>query len=267
MRRSVAAAAVMTWTTSATADCPEPSSSAVLVEVAQRAESALALADADAYRSADDDMHRLLPCIDTLIPVDLAASVHRTSGVRAFLDRDLERAELRFATARMLAPGYTWPDALLPPSHPIRSAYIRTPLMGLMFEIPARPRRGFVAVDGRIGQGRLEGLPSIFQAVGSDGVATQTVLLAPNAPFPSYAERGNRRVRPSTIGSIGAFIGAAVFFGAALDARHRYNDLDTPYEALDGHKSRITAFSITSMALVTIGTGAGIAAVVPRTSR
>jgi hypothetical protein len=255
------------WGALAQANCSEPASAARIEEATVRATEALSRADAGAYRSAHDEATSLIPCLDALVPVDLAAAVHRMGGVRAFLDRDLERAHLRFATARMLAPLYQWPDELLPPTHPIRSAYLELRLTGMRFDVPPPPRRGIVATDGRIGQGRLEGLPAIFQRIENDGSPTDSRMLEPMDDYPEYLHRQKRRVRPATIVAIGAVVASGLFYYAAVDARGTYNDLSTPYSELDGHRTRIVAFSVTSGVLLAAGTGSGIAAVIPRSRR
>jgi hypothetical protein len=167
----------------------------------------------------------------------------------------------------MLDPDYEWPDELLPPTHPIRSAYLELPLTGLRFDVPLRPRRGIVATDGRIGKGRLEGLPTIFQLIDNDGTPSDSRLLEPLDAYPEYARREKRGVRPMSIAAIGAVVASGVFYYAAADARGTYNDLSTPYSELDGHRTRIVAFSLTSGILLAAGAGAGVAAVVPRTRR
>ncbi len=255
------------WGAVAHADCPEPASAVRIEETTARATEALSRADADAYRAAHDEATALIPCLDALVPVDLAAAIHRMGGVRAFLDRDLERAHVRFASARMLDPNYEWPDELLPPSHPIRSAYVEVALTGMRFDVPVSPRRGIVATDGRIGQGRLEGLPTIFQLINNDGTPADSRVLEPMEPYPEYAGQQKRRIRVTSIAAVGAVVGAGLFYYAAADARGTYNDLSTPYSELDGHRTRVVAFSLTSGILLGAGAGAGIAAVLPRKQR
>jgi len=255
--------AALIWTARAHAQCEELVTSDALAEQAEVAEQALAAADADAYRTAHDTMVGMVPCLGRMLSTPTAAELHRTGGVRAFLDRDLERARIRFAAARLLDPDYEWPDALLPPSHPIRTAYMEESLRGRMFDVPKRPRRGVVAVDGRIGEGRLEGLPATFQLIDNNGEAELSVLLDPFDDFPTYPQAASRSVRPTTIASIAAAVGAGVLFGAAWNARQKYNDLDTPYEELDSRRAQVIGFTIGSIAFGGIAVGTGVAAVVP----
>ena len=264
---ALAVLALFGATEPASASCTARTTTSDLADAAKRAEEALANADADAYRAADDAIAGLLPCVDMLVPVTLAAMIHRTGGVRAFLDRDLERAQVRFATARYLEPGYVWPVEMLPASHPIRTAYMEHVLTGLEIEVPPRPRRGVLAVDGRIGRGRLYGLPSILQLVGNDGVPEFTQMVAPFESLPEFDVGRSGSLRVSTVGSIAAAVGAGIFYGAAMNARSTYNDLDTPYSELDGHRQRITGYSIASGTFATVAVGVGIIAILPRKSR
>ncbi len=255
------------WGTMAQADCPESVDALRIQETTDRATEALSRADADAYRAAHDEATGLIPCLDALVPVNLAAAVHRMGGVRAFLDRDLERAHVRFASARMLDPDFEWPDELLPPTHPIRAAYLELSLTGMIFDVPERPRGGIVAIDGRIGKGRLEGLPAIFQLIDNDGTPSDSRILQPMEGYPEYARRQRRGIRPESMAAVGAVVAAGLFYYAATDARGTYDDLSTPYSELDGHRTRVVAFTVTSGILLAAGAGTGIAAIIPRKQR
>jgi hypothetical protein len=85
--------------------------------------------------------------------------------------------------------------------------------------------------------------------------------------YPEYMRREKRGVRPESIVAVGAVVASGLFYYAAADARGTYNDLSTPYSELDGHRTRIVAFSLTSGILLAAGAGTGIAAVIPRNRR
>jgi len=267
MLRHVLTLVLAGWSSVAAAQCLEATTAAQIHEQAMVAEEALASADSEAYRAAHDSMVSAVPCLGELLPTNIAAALHRTGGVRSFLDRDIERARVRFAVARVLDPGYSWPDGLLPPGHPILSAYLDYPVRGLEFVLPPKPRRGIVAVDGRIGQGRLTGLPATFQLIDNDGTTRQSVLLEPFDTFPSYPSRKRRGVRPSSLVAVASAVGAGVLYGLAWNARNQYDDPDTPYSELDSLRGQTLGFSIGAGVLLGAAAGSAVVAISPRTSR
>lgn len=250
-------------------DTPDEACEAVLsaaeVRVTiEQADQAFLDADADAFRLADDSVTEQVVCLSSAVTPDLAAAIHRTSGVRAFLDRDIERAEIRFAASRRLMPTYSWPESLIPAMHPLRDAYSERDIERVTDQPLPAPRRGVVAFDGHLGAGRPMGLPTLFQIIRQDGTAAQSVVLQPFDDTPEYQTGGGFRVRPTTVVAIGAAVLAGAFYAGAADQRRRYDDLDTPYEDLDGIRSRVVGLTISSAALGGLALGSGVAAIVPQ---
>ena len=68
-------------------------------------------------------MFLLLACVSEPVPRNVAAAVHRMTGLRGFVDRDPDRSTKAFAAGRYLEPAYKFPATLVPEGHPVLRDY------------------------------------------------------------------------------------------------------------------------------------------------
>lgn len=163
---------------------PCAATSAALQESADQAWSTYASLDEDGFRAATDEMRQHLGCLVEPITRDLAASVHRLSGLRAATDGEKDRAALAFAAARALEPRWNFPESLFPKGHPFRALYEAFSLSLATWQ-PIPPTSAVVRIDGHSADARPTAWPAIVQVYGPDGAVLQSAYLWPEDPMVS----------------------------------------------------------------------------------
>ncbi len=251
----------------AAAACPQATTTLDLRAAIATSDAAFLATDAAAFRLADDSVREGLLCVSELISPELAAAIHRAHAVRAFLDRELQGAELLFSAARRLDPLFDWPEDLVPAGHPLRAAYVgRDPAQITTTPVPT-PDEGVVAFDGHLGAGRPQGVPTVFQLLNLDGTPRQTLLLQPYEEVPPYRARPLRRRRPLVVASVLTSVASLGLYAGAVASRRRYDDLDTPYGELDRLRAQTAILTWTATGVAVAAAGTTIAAVVQERSR
>lgn len=156
-----------------------------LTTALRQAESAYGSADVDGFLAATSEMDTMLPCMQEQVPRSMVARLHRTFGIRAFVDRQPERAAAAFRGARSLEPDYHFPPQLVPAQHPMAKLYEENSEIGPSEPVDA-PATGALVFDGRRRPERPQERLSLFQRIDSDENVAETVLLWPGDPMPSY---------------------------------------------------------------------------------
>ncbi len=170
----------------ARADCGEAVPSSQIVGLLEEAEWAYGNADLTAFSTSTDRIHRLLPCLVEELPRNIAARVHRTVGMRGFVDRNPDVSTRAFAAARSVAPAYRFPDSLVPSGNPLLADYQAIPVENGVMETVLAPADGYLVFDGRPGQERPRSWPTVMQFVSSEGEVTDTYYLWPDQSIPVY---------------------------------------------------------------------------------
>jgi len=172
------------WASLARAACP--STSADLGASLEVAEAAYADMDTAGFLAATNRVTAEANCLAESVPRSTIARLHRVEGLRAFVDKDAERAAEAFASARAIEPGYTFPEAIVPAGHPVRASYAsQDPASGTSSALAA-PAVGYLSVDGRNASQRPDGRPVLAQLVGADGGVVQSRYLWPGDPLFAY---------------------------------------------------------------------------------
>lgn len=259
------------------ADCPQPAASTDLTASIAEAEATIARLDIAAFKEATDRLDALLPCLEDPVTRNVAASVHRFKGIRAFADRDLEAATVMFRAGRVLEPGFAFPDDLIPPGNPIRTAYEQVDYGEPKFEtLPTPDGGGYVQLDGRSTNQRPLTWATLFQRFDGSGALADTAYLLPDTPSPAYPVQVGEVpvvvpyddpviVDKKPVALLGATIGGAVatglLYGGSGLARARFDNRNTPDDQLDGAADATNALFIASAitGTATLGLGVGVA--------
>ncbi len=260
-----------------TAECAEPASSTDLTRAIADAEATIARLDIEAFKEATDRLDALLPCLDDPVTRNVAAQVHRFKGIRAFADRRLDDAEVMFRAGRALEPTYVFPDDLIPPGNPIRTAYEQVEFGTPAYDpLPPPEGGGYIQLDGRTTTQRPRNWATLYQRFEGDGALVETAYLMPDDPVPAYpVQEGEVVVEipyedpvfvdKKPVALLGAAVGTAVLTGVLYTAAGvnyaRFNNPATPDELLDPAANRANAFTIASAvsATATVGLGVGVA--------
>ncbi len=245
--------------------CPTTPSRTTLELTAQleAAERSYRNADVEGFVAAAEQIDAVLPCIAEVVPRSLIARVHRTNGMRAFVDRDPDAATDAFAGAKSIEPDYAFPSDMVPEQHPMAALYRDAPETATTSPSP-RPLDGSLLFDGRRSLDRPYTRATLLQRVVDDEVVA-TWMLRPGQPTPDYPvwteEAAKKGFGTSKILLVGAGVAALAAGGTYLAAgSNRSAYLNGPVEHKDALRSRTNALVITSAgvgaAAVGLGTGA-----------
>lgn len=237
-----------------------------LNESIRSAEEAFSDLDAERFEVASERMQAQLPCARESLSPSLAAAFHRAEGLSWVMARDGARAELAFAAARAIDPGFRYPDDFVPPGSPVYENYFALGVATWTAEPVPPPAWGKLYTDGLPAVERPRSWPTIFQHVADNGTVRDTWYLWPDDPLPRYPmledrSRRRRRVLAVAGGLVAAGLG---LFGGAVATRSVYDDPTTPYQDLDALRSRILALTIAAGATATVGVGLGAWAIAPK---
>jgi hypothetical protein len=259
--------------------CPSTrATTADLVAALDEVKLAYTNVDPDAFRAAAAQARSLVPCLSDAVGHHMAAELHRTEGLAAFVEREPDRASLAFSAARSLEPSYTFPTSLVPEGHPVARAYDEARWNGEA-TLLAPPKRGHLAFDGREQNARPSDRPTVVQVFGDDGRVNDTAYLWPGDAMPAYVEApgtleagtwvatpeetrlDRKRARGWWIGAGAAALAAGAFYGANLAVHDKYEDPDTPVDQLDDLRAANNAFSVASGVSLAGAVGLGVTAV------
>ncbi len=189
------------------AGCLTTSRTGELTERLSAAEAAYADLDPERFGRALDDATLLLPCLTDVPSPELAARVHRLTGLRLYAAGENELALASMQAARVLDPAYRFPDETLPADHALRVAYEALPTVDGDDFRPPQPIDGAFVFDGVEQPRRPLDRSTLFQLVEEQGSVQTTRMLEPGEPLPAYRAKPRLRNR--------LLVGSAIFVGAS----------------------------------------------------
>ncbi len=266
-------------TTAAHASCEEPGErSTVLLSVA-KAEQAFHQMDIDGFHAARDQALTELPClVDPLQPAD-AARIHVLGALDAFTRNDETAAVNALRSVLRADPTYALPAELVPEGHALR---LQLEVAATIADSAPRslpdPSDGALLVDGNEATVAPADRPFILQLRQQSGDIQVTSYVQSRGPLPLWAtpapaprELGLVVEAPPPTparpwGWVGAAGASAVAAGAlwGMNARSRaaFMSEDTPYEDLEGLRSRTNTTAGIAIGTAALGVGFGTVAVI-----
>jgi hypothetical protein len=240
-RWSITALFALLWAGPAAADdCAERTSSGDISLALEGAEARFAARDKDGVFTFADTARAAIPCLRDELGVSISARFHRLQGLRAFLNKDNERAGLWFAASRQVQPDAVLSESLVPPGHPLQGIFDGA---GAPVDVErlGTPAEGRLRFDGADGTDRPVKRPTIFQYIDGSGTVKRSALLDVGDPTPvdgiSFAKpsarggaagvgaAGGRTAKIALLsGSGAALVASVVTFGLAHGAQNRYDD-------------------------------------------
>ncbi|MBT3219967.1 MAG: hypothetical protein HN348_12830 [Proteobacteria bacterium] len=238
-------------------DCPQKSTpSEVDVQLA-RAEDAYSSLDVPLFTASLNNTMLLVPCLGEVMPAATAARYHRLMGLLLY-GEDSGKAMAALQAARVLEPGYLFPETLLSKGHMLRQEYSVLSQVG-EFRRVGEPRRGSLFFDGTKSNNRPKERASLVQFQGQNGATLQSAYLFYADPLPEY--RAIPRKRNALIaGTAGAAVVSGLFYGLALSSRKGFYDEDSAstLEELEALRARTNGLLVASGVMA----GVGVAGVV-----
>jgi len=247
--------------------CDEPTTTPQLAAALVRSDDAFVAADLPAFEQATTEARSTVACVEEVVPVKLVAQLHRTEGLAAFFEQDVDRAGQAFAAARRLDPLYRFPSQVVPPGNPLLDVFVAVDLAdGPSSSVPD-PAEGSIRVDGRRANTRPDALPTLFQRLGGEGRVVDSRYLWPGDPLPPYpvaqavvdtpppvATKASVRT-PLRWGAGAAALTSGLLYGAAGLVHLQYEQADDTdqLDTLRGTNNALVASSGISLAL-----GAGL---------
>jgi len=263
------------------ADCDTTTQQRHVRESLDEAYRQLEALDITAFKAATDRLDGVLPCLSEALQPRVIAEIHRTKGIRAFGERD-PMAELMFAAARTIEPGYRFPTTLVPEGNPIRTTYQSVDTSSVPREEVPRPGSGDLRIDGYSSNQRPTSWPTLVQYLEPNGSVGFTAYLAPDEPIPDYPlvppppdpafpmplpvptpapqpqpqpQTSSRSARVPLLVAAGVTgIGASIAYGMAGAGHRKFNDPTTPDSELDALRGQTNT-------LVLVGAFGGVATV------
>lgn len=277
--------------TALAADCPKPTTTADLVANLDRAQDRYGDLDVDGFRTSMIEARLTVPCLREELSRHLAAELHRSEGLLAFLDRNPSHSTIAFAAARSLEPNYRFPESVVPAGNPVLADYDAIDPDSGGIERVAEPMSGRLAFDGKASVERPKAFPTVVQLIDESGAIKSTAYLWPGDPLPKYVPKpasavasgnGNNpdvggggggpvigvvRRGPDKRFLVGAGVAGAVagaLYGGAFVVHSRYMDEQTPIDRLNGlrttNNSLVLASGVSFAAAVGLGTSAFLVA-------
>jgi hypothetical protein len=245
------------------APCATPTSVPALRDAIDRANGAYASLDLPGFETAVESARSTLVCLDAVVPPSLAAGLHRTEGLAAFIASDPVRASAAFGAARRLEPTWRFPADAIPEGNPVLDAYGALDVAALGFVEVDPPPSGTLRIDGQPTRRRPTDVPIVYQWLDRDGAVATTAYLWPEDPLPaadvplgSAAATHPRRGAMLIVSGATALASGALYGSAALTHR-TWADPATDRGKLDGLRATNNGLVIASgLALgVSLGTG------------
>ena len=249
----------------AQAACPEPVAAQDLGRVISAGDAAFGALDAQAFRAADSEAARLLPCLDEALEPAQVAALHRLHALAAFLARDHAGAVSAFRSMLATAPDYRLSEELAPPNHPLRIDFQVAAGTVSGAGAPLRaPRQGWVQVDGQRAEQAPADRPWVFQHFSEDGQVLGTSLVPVGGETPAYPSRsrgGSGARVPLWITTGVAAAASGTFFLLAQSSEQAFWDPSTPTGDLQGLRDQTNTFGWLSAGAGVVAAGAGAGAV------
>ena len=244
--------------------CPSRTSLDELQANLDQAETAFIELDAALFSKSLEDLSIKLPCVRDLIPKSLAARYHRVWGIHQFSQGDELQAFQTLQAARVLEPGYTFPEGMFPSNHTLVVQYQRLKIKPRSSGRVANPRNLEIYFDGEKTRQRPAGQSTLLQISSKSGEIRTTEFLPIASPMPNY-EATQRLRKPLAIGTSAAAVLAGVFLGASAFSRAQFNADDPNYtlddlERLKRNTNTLAGVSIAFASITVIG-GTSIIAV------
>lgn len=266
------------------APCASPTSTTALLALVEEVQGAYGALDAAALATSADRLAASLECLREPVPRPVAAAVHRAVGLRAFADRDPEKATRAFAAARAIEPAYRFPDSLVPQGNPLWSTYEAIPVeAGKVTTVPSPPA-GYHLFDGRPLSERPASWPVIYQQADAAGAVVATAYLWQDMPVPGVPAVASTPVAsapaaatpsPAPIpaeptvdrggprwgllgGGVGALVVAGALYGVAYASHEAYGDPATDPADKEGLRTRTNVLYVSSIGLAAVGVGCGV---------
>lgn len=173
--------------TALAADCLAPAGLDELDVALEHAELGYADLDSAAFQQGLDEVALIVPCLDALVSLELAARLHRLSGLSAYGQGEQEEALGAFAAARAADPAYRFPYDLVPPGHALHGLFETAMLADADAEPMPEPLGVALYLDGVPASGRQPDRPTIFQVV-DDGAVVTSAWLAMGRELPEYPQ-------------------------------------------------------------------------------
>lgn len=254
---------VLLLVASALADCN--ATTADLTLTLEDAEAAFGRLDIVAFRAATDRANTDVKCLREVAPRPLAARLHRLEGLRWWADGDQARARASFASAHTIEPAYTFPEALVPPGHPVLAEYAASAeLPGSTAPVPP-PSGAALWFDGRAQAARPDAHATLAQLVADQGEVRASALLWPGEPLFPYEVAAPVKKGPNLPLAVGAgvsFAASAVCLGLAAANYDTFHDPSTPADELAGLQNTTNALYVSGLGAGVLALGAGAGAVI-----
>ena len=255
--------------TPAWADCPLPKTAVDVIEEAEASAEAYKNADLVGFVKHTTQLEAVVVCLGEPLDRNVAASVHRMMGLRAFIDQKGEKSEQAFGAARSIEPNYRFSETMIPQGHPIMKAYEAMPAdqFDELKDVEAAAD-GYFQFDGRTGLQRPVNVPVVAQLFDGNGAVRTSSYLWPTDGMFDY-ERGDAanpdsvltldtRKRgpnvPLAASAGGAAVLSGVAYAVAASSAAKYRSAETPYADGPGLVSTNHTFTV-------VAGGAGVAAV------
>ena len=263
----------------ATPTCP--ATSAELAAAIDDAEKAFAAMDVAGLRSGIDDAVLEVACLTAPIPPVLAARLHRTVALRAFLTTDESGARRALLAARVLDPTGEYPSTVIPSDHPLRKLDPgATSVTPATITVPPPPS-GLVYFDGHNRFERPSDRPTAYQLIGSRGDTLSGAYLLPEEPMPAYpignapvpvaesttstttvaAKKSHLSVHLSIMAGLG-LAAAGVTYALAGDSNTTFYEEGQTEDEIRAAYDQTNTFVYISAACAAAGVGTGVAALV-----
>lgn len=259
----------------ATANAACPSGPAAVQGSVDRAFGAFASLDEAGFESARAGLERELDCLEAPLAPELVAQAHAVAAVAAVLRKDDAAAAAALRSARSAYALYNLPSAV-PEGHRLWTMLKEvTPGVGPTETLQA-PSGTRPVVDGQASATRPTDRPTVVWLEDAGGRVVWSQHLAPAEPVPdlsSYtvatpepapkvSSGGGSRVRlPLVVASAASAVATGTMFLLAGSSAGRFAATDTPYEDLDGLRSRANAFTVAGGAGIGVTVALGAATV------
>ena len=274
----VVAALVWSWALPAQAACDLPSTAVDVIESSENSASAYENADLTGFMTTTSELEAKLACLQEPLPRNVIAGVHRMMGLRAFVDQKPEKAQQAFGAARSIESAYRFPETMVPPGHPIMSAYEALDVSEPVTKDVPTAENGYFQFDGRPTQSRPISLPTVVQLFNAEGAVEVSAYIWPEDGMLDY-EQGTPTLAPGVspvvvdgrpkgpnlplaVGAGAAALLSGVAYGLASSAQGQFNDPAASYDDGAALRSKTNTFIIVSGGAGAAAVGLGVGAVV-----
>ena len=239
--------------------CVSRSTPEAIHAVVDRADTAFASLDADAFTAATEELTLTLPCLSGLADPVLAARVHRLQGLRHYMHGQTEDAVHSLTAARALEPSFVFADDFLPPSHELRQSYESLDTAPPPTKRVSEPREGgSLYFDGTATLKRPEDRSTLYQRVTAEQLVAETRYLQATEPLPAYSAIPRLRNRLIFSSAASAALGVGAY--ALSWSLHNQFEDGANRAVLEDLQGRTNATFGVALGLGAVATGTGIAA-------